>query len=340
MEDDEENIQDLKNGIIARDNIIELYRKKYNDPLIESEIQKLQTNENQFLLLKDNINPDKDNIIFQLKHQIESLEKEKNNYKEKINFLENQANQYKFEIEKNKNNYNNKIYKEQIEQVLKQLCENKLLEIKNKLNELLNKKIEFFLKKHEKQGAESIVPEQDNKKVKDLQDFILNLKKEIDKKVINFNQIGVISNKNSLENPIIHNSSSDIHMNDSIDASYIKEVSFECTNKSFLSVDVYEGTESGETEICLKNNGNKTWLEGRTKLSFQRESKINGEDITLRPQKPGEIGNYKITLKGLQNLPPNQYKSYLSFLVDFNEIGEQLIITINIKKIVSNAHYL
>ena len=338
MEDDKENIQDLKNGIIARDNIIELYRKKYNDPLIESEIQKLQTNENQFLLLKDNINPNQDNINLQLKLQIESLQKENENYKEKLNIIENQMNQYKLEIEKNNNN--NKIYKEQIEQVLKQFCENKLMEIKDKLNELLNKKIEFFLKKHEMQGAKSIVPEQDNKKVKDLQDFILNLKTEIDKKVINFNQIGVIDNKNSFENSIIQNSSSDIHLNDSIDASYLKEISFECTNKSLLSVNVYEGTETGEIEICLKNNGNKTWLEGRTKLVFERESKINGEAINLRPQKPGETGSYKIILKGLQNLPPNQYKSYLGFFVGFNEIGEQLIITINIKQITSNAHYL
>jgi hypothetical protein len=336
--EDEENIQDLKNGIIARDNIIELYRKKYNDPLIESEIQKLQTNENQILLLKDNINPNKDNIILQLNNQIESLQKENENYKKKLNLIENQANQYKIELEKNNNN--NKIYKEQIEQVLKQLCENKFLEINNKLNEFLNKKIEFFLKKHEKQGAKSIIPEQDSKKVKDLKDFILNLKNEIDNKVKNFNQIGVIGNINSFDSSIIQNSFSEINPNDSIDVSYIKEVSFECTNKSPLSVDVYEGTERAEIEICLKNNGNKTWLEGRTKLVFERESKINGENIILRPQKPGETDKYKIVLKGLQNLPATQYKSYLGFFVGFNEIGEQLVITINIKKIVSNEHYL
>jgi hypothetical protein len=313
--EDEENIQDLKNGIITRNNIIELYRKKYNDPLIESEIQKLQANENQFRLLKDSWNPNKDNIISELKLQIENLQKENDIYKTEMD--------------------KNKIYKEQIEQVLKQHCDIKFTEIYNKLKELLEKKIEFFLKKHEKQSIKILASEQDNGKVKDLQDFILNLKREIDNKVINFNHIGAISSDNSILNSISNNQE-----NCSINASYMEEVSYECLNKSQLILDIYEGTGRGDIEIILKNNGKNTWLNGRTKLSFERESKINGENIILRPQKPGETDKYKIVLKGLQNLPPNQYKSFLGFFVGFNEIGEQLVITINIKKIVSNEHYL
>jgi hypothetical protein len=247
-----------------------------------------------------------------------------------LNFIENQANQYKTEMDKNK------IYKEQIEQALKQHCDIKFTEINNKLKELLEKKIEFFLKKHEKQGAESIVPEQDNKKVKDLQDFILNLKREIDNKVINFNHIGAISSDNSILNSISNNQE-----NCSINASYMEEVSYECLNKSQLILDIYEGTGRGDIEIILKNNGKNTWLNGRTKLSFERESKINGDNIILRQQKPGEIGKYKIILKVQESSPPGQYHSYLGFYVGENQVGETLNITINIKKkLISNENYL
>lgn len=328
--EDEENIQDLKNGIIARNNIIELYRKKYNDPLIESEIQKLQANENQFRLLKDSWNPNKDNIISELKLQIENLQKENDIYKQKLNFIENQANQYKTEMDKNK------IYKEQIEQALKQHCDIKFTEINNKLKELLEKKIEFFLKKHEKQGIKILASEQDNGKVKDLQDFILNLKREIDNKVINFNHIGAISSDNSILNSISNNQE-----NCSINASYMEEVSYECLNKSQLILDIYEGTGRGDIEIILKNNGKNTWLNGRTKLSFENESKIKGDDIILKQQKPGEIGKYKIILKVQESSPPGQYHSYLGFYVGENQVGETLNITINIKKkLISNENYL
>ena len=334
---DEENIQDLKKRIIARDNIIELFRKKYNDPFIENEIQKMQSNENQFLLLKDNLNPNKDNMIMELKLQIENLQKENDFYKQKLNIYENQANQYKFEMDNNNNK--NRIYKEQMEQVLKQHCDNKLEEIYSKLIQLLNKKIDFFLKKHENQGTKIFANEQNNEKVKELQDFILNLKKEIDKKV---NQMGPINNKNIYQSfSQIQNSNINNHQNEPINDSYLKEVSFECTNKSNLFLDVFEGTQKGEIEINLKNNGNKTWLDGRTKLVFERESRINGEDIILRPQRPGESGKYKIILKRLENLSPNQYKSNLSFYVGDNEVGQQIILTINIKKkLIQNDHYL
>ena len=314
--EDEENIQDLKNGIIARNNIIELYRKKYNDPLIESEIQKLQANENQFRLLKDSWNPNKDNIISELKLQIENLQKENDIYKTEMD--------------------KNKIYKEQIEQALKQHCDIKFTEINNKLKELLEKKIEFFLKKHEKQSIKILASEQDNGKVKDLQDFILNLKREIDNKVINFNHIGAISSDNSILNSISNNQE-----NCSINASYMEEVSYECLNKSQLILDIYEGTGRGDIEIILKNNGKNTWLNGRTKLSFENESKIKGDDIILKQQKPGEIGKYKIILKVQESSPPGQYHSYLGFYVGENQVGETLNITINIKKkLISNENYL
>ena len=67
-------------------------------------------------------------------------------------------------------------------------------------------------------------------------------------------------------------------------------------------------------------------------MVFERESEISGDDIILNPQKPGEIGKYNIILKGLNNYSHKQYKSYLNIYIDDDEVGEQIILTINIKE--------
>jgi len=307
-----ESIQDLKNGIIARDKIIQLYRNKYKDSFIENEIQKLNTS-NQFLLINNNYNSNsnQENTINQLEKQIENLRNENNNYRNQINFLQQQV---------NKNNININNYKGEIEQILKQHCDKKLNEISMRLNDILNQKIEFFMKKNEKKFA---FKQENDGKVKDLENFIMNLKREIDKKVINFNQIGPINN-----NIIINDYN-------------LVDISYECINKSDLSIDLYQGEEKEEIIIILKNNGRREWPEGRAKLLFERESQINGEDIILRPQKPNETEKYKIILKEFEDKPPNQYKSILGFYVGDHKIGEQLVLTINIKqRITNNYHYL
>lgn len=316
----EESIQDLKNGIIARDKIIEQYKNKYKDPFIENEIQKLHTN-NQNLLLKDYFNSNQENTIKQLEKQIENLKNENNNFRNQINFLQQQVN-------KNNNNFNINNYKGEIEQILKQHCDNKLNEINMRLNEILKQKIEFFMKKYEKKFS---FKQDNDEKVKDLENFIMNLKREIDKKVINFNQLG------SINNNIINNLTPNNFINDY----NLAEISYECINKSDLSIDLYQGEEKGEIIIILKNNGRREWPEGRAKLLFEKESQINGEDILLRPQKPNETEKYKIILKGLEGKPPNQYKSNLGFYVGDHKIGEQLVLTINIKQMITNNyHYL
>jgi len=95
---------------------------------------------------------------------------------------------------------------------------------------------------------------------------------------------------------------------------------------------LYEGTEQGQIEIILKNNGSQTWPEDRAKLAFERESEISGDEIMLNPQKPGEIEKYNIILRGLNNYSHKQYKSYLNIYIDDDEVGEQIILTINIKE--------
>lgn len=310
-------------------------------------------NENQNFLFKDNFNDNKDNIISQMRNKIENLEKENNDYKMKLQFSENEINKYKSDIEK----IRNKIYKEQMEQTLKQHCDDKMNAISNALNEALKKKIEFFLQKYEKIEKKSSVCELDNGKVKELEEFIMNLKREIDQKVVNFNfnQPKEIEKKNSIQDKLSsqkltqnhynfgENTSSNIHENLIISNSNISSlngISFECLSKSPLLLEICEGAGKGEIEILLKNNGTKTWPEREAKLICERESKLNSEEVLLRPQKPNEIGKYIITLNRLEDLAPNLYNLNLGFYIGDEEVGEQIILTIGLhKKLTNNIYY-
>jgi len=110
------------------------------------------------------------------------------------------------------------------------------------------------------------------------------------------------------------------------------EYSYECINILQLSLYLYEGTEEGKIEIILKNNGKKAWPEGKAKLYFERESQLTGDEVMLKPQKPGEQEKYDIVLKGLEIYTPKQYKSFMGFYIDDEKFGEQLTLTINIKE--------
>ena len=49
-----------------------------------------------------------------------------------------------------------------------------------------------------------------------------------------------------------------------------------------------------------------------------------------------KVGKYNIILRGLNNYSHKQYKSYLNVYIDDDEVGDQLILTINIKEKDSN----
>ena len=79
----------------------------------------------------------------------------------------------------------------------------------------------------------------------------------------------------------------------------IKKFSYECLNIINLSAYIYQGTDVVKMSIILKNNCNKVWPEGDTKLVLDNDSKIPIDDITLLPQNPGEQNTYDITIKNL-----------------------------------------
>ena len=117
-----------------------------------------------------------------------------------------------------------------------------------------------------------------------------------------------------------------------------KIYSYECTNIVSLIIYLYKGTNETQTNIFLKNNGNEIWPINSTKLIFDKESDIKGEDITLDPQKPNEEKKYVIVFKNLEKYDIGEYKSYVWFYAEGETVGEKLTITINIKeeKVIKN----
>ena len=80
------------------------------------------------------------------------------------------------------------------------------------------------------------------------------------------------------------------------------------------------------------NNGNEIWTINNTKLIFDKESDIKGEEIILGPQKPNEEKKYVIVFKNLAKYNIGEYKSYAWFYAEGETVGEKLAITIKIKE--------
>ena len=107
---------------------------------------------------------------------------------------------------------------------------------------------------------------------------------------------------------------------------------YECLNTSQLSKEIYQGTKEAKIDIILKNNGNEIWPMNNAKLKIDEySSTLTIDDIVLEPQKPGEQKNYCAIFKGLSGAAAGEYKSYLSFCVNNEFIGEKLALTVKIK---------
>ena len=108
----------------------------------------------------------------------------------------------------------------------------------------------------------------------------------------------------------------------------IKKFSYECLNIINLSEYIYQGVDEVKMKIIMKNNCNKVWPEGDTKLVLDNDSKIPINDIILLPQKPEEQNSYEITIKNLSSYTPGEYISYMLFKADGQIFGDRLQIKI------------
>ena len=356
---------DLYKRIKARDNIIKQYSNKYKDSAFEKEIEKIKMDEKNGVYQQKEGNEksreeDKElieslgKIIQQNEIEIKTIQSLLNNEKENNKNKDNLI----MEKEKEIRNIKEKLEEEQKinygknEEIsnLKNILKSNEVEIKKQRNQieiLQNEKnsYEVKLKEYEEQikKKEHEINKNPNPTKCETVHEGIKCQKCFQEPIIGYRyKCSVCKDYDLCQNCEEKNSISEEHKHEFIkirnnlnESTFnIKKYSYsyECINILQLSMYLYEGTEKGQTEIILKNNGSQTWPEGRTKLAFERESEISGDEIILRPQKPGEIGKYNIILSGLNNFSHKQYKSYLSLYIDDDEVGEQLILTINIKE--------
>ena len=108
---------------------------------------------------------------------------------------------------------------------------------------------------------------------------------------------------------------------------------FDDSHNINLSSEIDEGIENTVIELWLKNDGTLDWPENRTQLIFNRnKSDCSGNNIILKPQRVNEVEKYEIIFNGLGPLGEGTYKSYLNVNIDGEKIGEEVKLTVIIKK--------
>ena len=110
------------------------------------------------------------------------------------------------------------------------------------------------------------------------------------------------------------------------------EYSYQCVQNLLLSAYIYEGTDQAHIQLVLRNNGEKAWAKGGTKLIYDKKSVVSGDDIIFKPLNPGDIEQCEITLKNLGQFFAGEYSSYLLFYVNGKNYGDKISLKVVIKK--------
>ena len=156
--------------------------------------------------------------------------------------------------------------------------------------------------------------------------------------IINNNNIinnNIINNDNNNKSDENNNKNDDNINNDEKELNQInnnEEYSYECLNNK-LTTYILKGTKKAVVPIVLRNNGKKPWAKYKTILKIDKnKSNIKGADNMLKPQSPGQQSNYDIRFDNLENYQKGDYKAYYKFIVNGNNYGKELIISVIIKK--------
>ena len=150
-----------------------------------------------------------------------------------------------------------------------------------------------------------------------------------------YDDLIIHKNVNDNNNIIINNNNKeniDFHLINIEEEGDNNKYSCECVNDTLSLVTVInEGTEETKIDLILKNNGKQKWPTN-AKLIYDKESQVNGNDINLQSQNPGEQQNYEVIFKNLNQLPAGEYKSFLFFFANGNPFGKEIILKIIIKQ--------
>ena len=116
------------------------------------------------------------------------------------------------------------------------------------------------------------------------------------------------------------------------DSGRVKLYDYECLNLMSLQQVIYEGTESVEFELLLKNNGFSDWPPNQTKLIFDSKSQLNGKSVMLKSLGKNEQQKCIVKINDLEKLKEGEYDAFVSFNVNGVNYGNLLKLKVVIKK--------
>ena len=236
----------------------------------------------------------------------------------------------KNEVKDNISNLKEKIDKikidvEEIINILNKIIEN--IEINYKINnDIINNNIEFKNKNYEILYNLREINDNTNNIIEDINNIINE--KNANYKLRNLYQLFSKMNEKEKKINIYNNNNEEQHcLNINKNTKIEEYYSYECINSNFLISYIYEGTSETKIKLTLRNNGKNSWPKN-TKIIFDRDSNIIGNDIQLKQQNPGEEKNYIVNFKNLRKYPDGEYNSFLRFFVDKKSFGEKLSLKI------------
>ena len=116
------------------------------------------------------------------------------------------------------------------------------------------------------------------------------------------------------------------------DSGRVKLYDYECLNLMSLQQVIYEGTESVEFELLLKNNRFSDWPPNQTKLIFDSKSQLKGKSVMLKSLGKNEQQKCIVKINDLEKLKEGEYDAFVSFNVNGVNYGNLLKLKVVIKK--------
>ena len=185
-------------------------------------------------------------------------------------------------------------------------------EKQRKIEEEKNRKIKEEKEKQRKIEEEKKKNDMKNQKQKE----IIN-KKDKDKNKLKENEL---IDKEEIQRLIRNGTLKNIHY------------SYECTNVMTLQQYVYQGSESAEIPVILKNTGPFSWPPNTTKLIFDKNFRIKGKTIVLNSLDKNQEQKYIVKVDGLSNLPLGEYEAGVYLNINGNNIGKIIKMKVIIKE--------
>ena len=232
----------------------------------------------------------------------------------------------KSKIDNNLKNINEEI-KENEELKRKKMEKNEILEKlkkeKNRITEVHKTQVNNLKEELEKERIKKLNWEQQNKK---------KLEEEKKKKELDEKKQKELKENEQKELEKINKEENDFHLFHEKNEEEQEVYSYDCPNIMYLQQIIYVGTNTSNFSVIMKNNGKLDWPKNKTKLVFDKDSRIKGKDVELDPLKIGEEKTYTIIIEALSHLVEGIYNANVWFNVNNKNYGKMLNLRVEIIK--------